>query len=167
MLPDEALRACKVLAGLPDGASFVVSACLLGVPCRYDGSAKHSDAACELAERLRAVSVCPEQAAGLPCPRPPAELQADGSVLLADGTDVTEAFCAGAQACLLQARASGARVAVLKAKSPSCGVRRVYDGSFSGRLVAGSGVFARALREEGVAIIDEAELAQAREHGLL
>ena len=167
MLSDEAVRAGGILAGLPDGSPFVVSACLLGEACRYDGSAKRSDAVCELAGRLRAVAVCPERAAGLPCPRPPAELQADGDVLLADGTDVTEAFRTGVRACLLQARTSGARVALLKAKSPSCGVRCVYDGSFSGRLVAGAGVFSSALREDGVTLMDETELAQARGLGLL
>ena len=152
---------CRLLADLPDGSPVVMSACLLGVPCRYDGGAKRNEAVCSLARRLKAVPVCPEQAAGLPTPRLPAEAQADGRVLLRDGTDVSEAFSGGAHACLEQALLSGARVAVLKAKSPSCGVSSVYDGSFTGTLTCGRGLFARLLADAGVALLDECELERA------
>ena len=131
-----------------------ISACLLGAPVRYDGGSKPIDEVIELAEKVDVVRVCPETASGLPVPRPPAE-QLDGRVLLADGRDVTEDFSRGAQKCLDVVRRSPVSLAVLKAKSPSCGVGLVYDGTYSGRLVPGQGVFAERLEKEGVCVVTE------------
>lgn len=151
--------ALDVLRALPDGAPVIVSACLLGIACRYDGTAHPSALVRDLTARLRVVRVCPEGASGLPVPRPPAEIcPADGRVHLRDGSDVTDDFERGACRMLEVARASGARVAILKAKSPSCGIGRVYDGSFTGRLRSGTGVFARLLEGEGLHLVDEREL---------
>ena len=131
-----------------------ISACLLGAPVRYDGGSKPIDEVLELAEKVDVVRVCPETASGLPVPRPPAE-QLGGRVLLADGRDVTEDFSRGAQRCLDVVRRSPVSLAVLKAKSPSCGVGLVYDGTYSGRLVPGQGVFAERLEKEGVCVVTE------------
>ena len=131
-----------------------ISACLLGAPVRYDGGSKPIDEVIELARKVDVVRVCPETASGLPVPRPPAE-QLGGRVLLADGRDVTEDFSRGAQKCLDVVRRSPVSLAVLKAKSPSCGVGLVYDGTYSGRLVPGQGVFAERLEKEGVCVVTE------------
>ncbi len=131
-----------------------ISACLLGSPVRYDGGAKPCQEVIDLARKVRVCRVCPECAAGLEIPRPPAE-QRDGRVLLADGRDVTAEFDRGAALCERSVARSGARLAVLKAKSPSCGVGLVYDGTYTGRLVAGRGVFAARLEERGVCVVTE------------
>ena len=133
-----------------------ISACLLGAPVRYDGGSKPVPEVIELAgkEGVEVLRVCPETASGLPVPRPPAE-QRGGRVLLADGRDVTEEFALGSRLCGEDVVRSGARLAVLKAKSPSCGVGLVYDGTYSGRLVAGQGVFAARLDEEGICVVTE------------
>ena len=135
----------------------LVSACLLGVPCRYDGQSKSFPGAIALTERFETIPVCPEQLGGLPTPRTPAERQGE-RVIAADGTDVTAQFRRGAeQACRL-ARLYGAKLAVLKSRSPSCGHGEIYDGSFSGRRVPGRGVAAEALEVLGVRVITESEL---------
>ena len=131
-----------------------ISACLLGAPVRYDGGSKPVSEVLELAEKVDVVRVCPETASGLPVPRPPAE-QLGGRVLLADGRDVTAEFDLGAQRSLDAVRRSPVRLAVLKAKSPSCGVGLVYDGTYSGRLVPGQGVFAARLEREGICVVTE------------
>ena len=131
-----------------------ISACLLGAPVRYDGGSKPVSEVLELAEKVDVVRVCPETASGLPVPRPPAE-QLGGRVLLADGRDVTAEFALGAQRCLDAVRRSPVSLAVLKAKSPSCGVGLVYDGTYSGRLVPGQGVFAARLEREGICVVTE------------
>ena len=133
-----------------------ISACLLGAPVRYDGGSKPVPEVIELAGRegVEVLRVCPETASGLPVPRPPAE-QRGGRVLLADGRDVTEEFALGSRLCGDDVVRSGARLAVLKAKGPSCGVGLVYDGTYSGRLVAGQGVFAARLDEEGICVVTE------------
>ena len=139
---------------------LVVSACLLGRDCRYDGGHKRCDEVCRLAERIRlrggvVLTVCPEMAAGLPVPRPPAERRGS-RVLLNDGTDVTESFCEGARHVMTEvSNAGGAPLAVLKAKSPSCGVNLIYDGSYTGSLTRGSGVFAEYLEQEGTCMATE------------
>ena len=131
-----------------------ISACLLGDPVRYDGGSKLVAEVQELAEKVNVVRVCPETASGLPVPRPPAE-QCGGRVLLADGRDVTAEFALGAERCLSVASRPPVSLAVLKAKSPSCGVGLVYDGTYSGRLVAGQGVFAERLEREGICVVTE------------
>lgn len=140
---------------------LIVSACLLGEPVRYDGGAKPCPAVCSLAADLEAVRVCPETAAGLPVPRPPAE-QRDGGVFLSDGTDVTEAFSRGSALSCAEALASGAALAVLKSKSPSCGAGMIYDGTYTGALVPGWGTFAALLRDAGVTVVTELDVALAQ-----
>ena len=131
-----------------------ISSCLLGAPVRYDGGSKPISEVIELAQKVEVVRVCPETASGLPVPRPPAE-QREGRVYLSDGRDVTREFDLGARRCLDALGRSPVSLAVLKAKSPSCGVGLVYDGTYSGRLVPGRGVFAARLEEEGVCVVTE------------
>lgn len=139
----------------------LVSACLAGVRCRYDGGACPDPAVVDLVRRGRALPVCPEQLGGLPTPRRPAEirggagadvLEGRARVVTASGADVTDAFLRGAEETLRLARLSGAEGAILKARSPSCGVGAVYDGSFTGRLRPGDGVAAALLRRAGITL---------------
>jgi len=143
---------------------LLVSACLLGLSCRYDGGSCPVPALQRLAALGQAIPICPEVAGGLPIPRPPAEIQGGdggnvldgrGRVVSEDGTDVSSAFFAGARAALDLARRCGVTRAVLKARSPSCGVGLIYDGTFSGRLASGDGVTAALLRREGIAVVTE------------
>lgn len=133
---------------------ILVSACLLGLPCRYDGSGKAADSVLALAGRHDLVPVCPEQLGGLPTPRLPAEINED-VVMTSDGQDVTEAFERGAAMALEIACVCGCTHAVLKQRSPSCGSGQVYDGSFSGTLRGGEGVTAALLRRNGICVVDE------------
>lgn len=136
---------------------MLVSACLLGVECRYDGGGQAIDRLDALMARYELIPVCPEQLGGLPTPRTPAERQ-EGRVVDRDGADVTDAFGRGAiQACRIAAL-YGAKLALLKARSPSCGRGRIYDGSFTGRLVPGDGVAARALMDAGLEVYTENEI---------
>ncbi|MGN0075414.1 MAG: purine-nucleoside phosphorylase [Parafannyhessea sp.] len=132
----------------------IVSECLRGTACRYDGGAKPNAAVRELCGKVDVVGVCPESASGLPVPRPPAE-QRDGRVMLRDGTDVTDDFARGARISLDKVHAHPAPLAILKAKSPSCGVGVIYDGTYTGKLTQGTGVFARLLEEEGICVVTE------------
>ena len=137
----------------------LVSACLLGTPCRYDGTGKLEPAL----ERLRApghtlVPVCPAVLGGLPTPRPPAERQPDGRVVTREDVDVTAEYRSGAEKALELARAHGCTLAVLKERSPSCGRGPIYDGTFSRTLVPGFGVTAQLLEEQGIAVYGESRL---------
>ncbi|MDA0564482.1 DUF523 domain-containing protein [Streptomonospora sp. S1-112] len=157
-------------------ARVLVSACLLGSRVRFDGRAKTvADAVVDRwrAER-RVVAHCPEVAGGLPVPRPPAEIEPGASaadvlagaarILTPEGADVTAHFVAGARAALETARRQGVRTAVLKESSPSCGLLRVYDGTFSGHTAPGPGVTTRLLLDHGIAVFPETALAEADAH---
>lgn len=133
---------------------YIVSACLAGFPCRFDGSAKPCPAVVALYETGRAVPICPESLTGLPVPREPCE-QRCGRVVSRDGNDRTEAFQKGAELAFAKAIASGCRKAILKANSPSCGVGKIYDGTFSKTLVEGNGIFAEMLLAAGFSVRDE------------
>lgn len=136
---------------------LLVSACLLGLPCRYDGSAKGCGAVMELAGAHQLVPFCPEIYGGLPTPRPPAE-RVGNQVLTQAGADVTQAYRRGAQQALALCRLMDCRAAVLKARSPSCGKGVIYDGTFSGRLTPGHGVTAALLMERGIQVVNENSL---------
>ena len=133
---------------------YVVSACLAGEHCRYDGGSSPCEAVMELVREGRAVPVCPETLGGLPTPRTPAEIR--------DGRDVSEAFARGAAEALRRALAEGCDAAILKARSPSCGAGMVYDGTFTGRRVPGEGVFARMVREAGLPVETEETYRKSR-----
>ncbi len=138
---------------------ILISACLLGEPCRYDGASKPVEALQELEEQgHELIRVCPEVMGGLATPRPPAELQADGRVVNREGTDVTAQYQRGAQIALEIAQREGCTLAVLKEKSPSCGNKEIYDGSFSRRLIPGMGVTAQMLTCSGITVLGESQL---------
>ena len=140
---------------------ILVSRCLLGEPCRYDGKSKPVEALLTLERQGHIlVPVCPEEDGGLPTPRPPAEIQEDGRVVNRAGIDVTAEYRAGAEHALKLAQEHGCTVAVLKEKSPSCGNRQVYDGSFTGTLVDSQGITARLLTEHGIRVLGESQLDQ-------
>jgi len=142
---------------LTDDSPILVSACLLGLCCRYNAESKANERVLVLAKTHPLVPVCPEQLGGLPTPRPPAERKGE-RVVSSDGTDVTDAFQKGAEETLLLARTLGCKTAVLKARSPSCGHGRIYDGTFAGSLVPGSGVTAELLEASGIAVYTEEEI---------
>ena len=137
--------------------NILISACLLGLCCRYDGESKPIMQTVALMERYHLVPVCPEQLGGLPTPREPSERRAD-AVVSKCGVDVTAQFTRGAQQALHLARLYGCKAAVLKERSPSCGSGAIYDGTFSGRLIPGDGVTAALLRENGIAVYGESEI---------
>ena len=139
---------------------LLVSACLLGARCRYDGSCAAHPLAGRLAERHQLVPVCPEQLGGLPTPRPPAERRGE-RVVTQSGEDVTERYRRGAEETLRLCRMLDCEAAVLKERSPSCGAGAVYDGTFSGVLASGDGVTAALLREHGIEIIKGSQAQDA------
>ncbi|MEN6420144.1 MAG: DUF523 domain-containing protein [Clostridiaceae bacterium] len=142
---------------LTSDSPILISACLLGLCCRYNAESKASESVLALAKTHPLVPVCPEQLGGLPTPRPPAERKGE-RVVSKNGTDVTKAFQKGAEETLLLARTLGCKTAILKARSPSCGHGRIYDGTFTGKLVPGSGVTAELLEESGMSVYTEEEL---------
>lgn len=135
---------------------MLISACLLGVQCRYDGGGQAVAKLDDLMERYELIPVCPEQLGGLPTPRTPSERRGD-RVVARDGSDVTDAFSRGAEEACRIACLYGARLALLKARSPSCGFGEIYDGSFTGRRIPGSGVTALRLSAMGVEIYNETD----------
>ena len=136
---------------------IIVSACLLGTACRYDGKSKPNTAVLRLLERHTLIPVCGEILGGLPTPRIPSE-RCGERVVMRDGTDVTENYRRGAEEVLHLARLYGAEAAILKERSPSCGSGRIYDGSFTGTLTDGWGVTAELLRQNGIPVYGESEL---------
>jgi uncharacterized protein YbbK (DUF523 family) len=138
--------------------ALLVSACLLGVACNHRGEGRADPGVLALGARARLIPVCPEVAGGLPTPRPAAERSPDGRVRTAAGEDVTWLYDRGAAHTLALARAAGARQAVLKARSPSCGSGQIYDGSHQRRLTVGDGVTAEALRAAGIEVVSEEDL---------
>lgn len=133
---------------------ILVSACLLGCPCRYDGAAKPHPGVLALRGRHVLVPVCPEQLGGLATPRPPAERR-ENRVVTEAGTDVTAQYRRGAEAALALARILECRAAVLKERSPSCGCGGIYDGSFTHTLTPGDGVAAEVLKAAGIPVYGE------------
>ena len=138
-------------------ARILVSACLLGVYCRYNGERKQMEGIERLMERAELIPVCPEILGGLPTPRPPAERVGD-RVMNREGADVTEAYQRGAEETLRLAELFGVHLALLKERSPSCGMDKIYDGSFQGRIVDGSGVTAELLTAHGISVYGESRI---------
>lgn len=156
---------------LTPGSSVIVSACLLGVECNYKSEAssvwqKRPDLFRELLRTYNVVPVCPEQLGGLPTPRIPAELTGSASdvfsgsarVINRSNDDVTGQFVKGARAALYLAEMFQIKAAILKAKSPSCGYKQVYDGTFSGRLLSGQGLTAYLFCSSKIIVFDEEDL---------
>ncbi|MBR4992133.1 MAG: DUF523 domain-containing protein [Clostridia bacterium] len=137
--------------------TILVSACLLGCSCRYDGKSKPNDAVLALMEQHTLIPICPEQMGGLATPRVPAERRGDG-VFTETGGDVTAQYRRGAEEALRLAKLYGCTHAILKERSPSCGSGQIYDGSFSRTLMDGDGVTAQLLKENGITVLGESEV---------
>lgn len=137
--------------------NLLISACLLGVSCRYDGQSRPIMQTVALMERYHLIPICPEQLGGLPTPRTPAERQ-DRLVVTRTGADVTEQYRRGAEQALHLARLYGCKAAVLKERSPSCGSEEIYDGTFTGRLRHADGVTAELLKANGIAVYGESDI---------
>ncbi|MFO7153412.1 MAG: DUF523 domain-containing protein [Caldicoprobacter sp.] len=148
---------------------ILVSACLAGICCKYNGEDNGIPIIKELVRQGKAIPLCPEQLGGLPTPRLPAEikggnahdvLQGKALVVRKDGVDVTENFIRGAKQILRFCQEMGIKRAVLKARSPSCGKGMVYDGTFTGKLQEGNGITAQLLMDNGVEVLTEEEILE-------
>ncbi|MCH3916853.1 MAG: DUF523 domain-containing protein [Spirochaetia bacterium] len=145
---------------------ILISRCLLGIACRYDGKGAADTAVCRFMEEIGQdsfVSVCPETAAGLAIPRSPAEL-CDGRVIDKNGRDMTSDFELGARLALECAEKNSCNCALLKSRSPSCGNGTVYDGTFSGTLIRADGITASLLKAHGIAVFSELQLDGLRKY---
>ncbi len=136
---------------------IMISACLAGENCKYNGGNNRHEKVLALMSENEVITVCPEQMGGLPTPRVPSEIK-DGVVTTKDGRNVDAAFRAGAARCLEIARRWQPDLIVLQSRSPSCGVKQRYDGSFSGKLVEEPGVTAQLLMENGFRCVDVEDL---------
>ena len=136
---------------------ILVSACLLGEKCKYNGGDNYSPAVMEFVKDQPVIPVCPEMRAGMGCPRIPIEI-ADGVLIDRNGKNVDAPMRKAIREILAEIQDEEISCAVLKSRSPTCGVRQVYDGSFTGRLVDGAGVLAQALMDAGYRVIDAEEL---------
>ena len=136
---------------------IIVSACLLGVQCRYNGTGGELERMPELMELAELIPVCPEILGGLPTPRPPAERMGE-RVITCEGGDVTDAYQRGARETLKLAGVCGARLALMKARSPSCGAGEIYDGSFTHSRIPGDGAASEMLKANGIAVYGESRI---------
>ena len=136
---------------------LLVSACLLGENCKYNGGNNLCPKVIKLAEGREVIPVCPELEAGFGCPRTPMEI-VDGILTDRDGKILAGPMEAAIALLLERIRQEEIECAILKSRSPTCGVRQVYDGTFSGTLVEGMGLFAKALQEAGYRVIDSEEV---------
>ena len=136
---------------------IAVSACLLGENCKYNGGNNYSEKVSEFIKGHEVIPVCPEVLGGLPTPRESSEI-VNGVVRHKDGTSVDEEFRRGAELALKLVIDNDVELVILQSRSPSCGVNSIYDGSFSGTLIPGQGVFARLLTEKNIKVIDVSEL---------
>ncbi len=146
---------------------ILVAACLLGVNCRYDGNSCKNEKVLEYIKDKNIIPICPEQLGGLATPRMPVEiaegdgstvLEGNGKVVNKEGEDVSEAFLKGAYETLKIAKLFNCKEAILKAKSPSCGSKKIYDGTFNGVLKKGKGITAALLEKEGIKVKSEENL---------
>ena len=136
---------------------ILVSACLLGASCRYDGKSRPKEEILRLLEKHELIPICGEIYGGLPTPRVPAERVGE-RVLTRDGRDVTMEYRRGAEEVLRLGKLDGCKLAILKEKSPSCGSGVIYDGTFSGTLAEGWGITAELLQENGIEVIGETQV---------
>lgn len=138
----------------------LVSACLLGRNCKYNGGNNYSAELAELLKGKEVIEVCPEVAAGMPVPRPSVEL-VDGVITDIFGKDVDEVYRQGVDRVMAQLEGEDIEFAVLQSRSPTCGVKQIYDGTFSKRLIEGRGIFAEALAKVGYRVIDVEDIKKS------
>lgn len=138
---------------------ILVSACLLGKNCKYNGGNNLNQSVLKFIEGQEVIGVCPEQLGGLFTPRLPAEI-VDGVVTNKEGVSVDAEFRKGAQSALAAALENKVDLAILQSRSPSCGVKEIYDGSFSGKKIKGQGVFAKLLSAHGIKVLDAEDVTE-------
>ena len=138
---------------------ILVSACLLGKNCKYNGGNNLNQSVLGFIEGHEVIGVCPEQLGGLSTPRLPAEI-VDGVVTNKEGVSVDAEFRKGAQSALAAALENKVDLAILQSRSPSCGVKEIYDGSFSGKKIKGQGVFAKLLSAHGIKVLDAEDVTE-------
>ena len=136
---------------------ILVSACLLGENCKYNGGNNYSPAVVEFVKGKEVLTLCPEMMAGMGCPRTPIEI-VDGVLMDRDGNNVDATMRKAVADAMEFIRKEDIECAILQSRSPTCGVNQVYDGSFSGKLISGSGIFAQALQDAGYNTIDAEDL---------
>ena len=137
---------------------ILVSACLLGENCKYNGGNNYNAAVAEFVKDREVLSICPEMMAGMGCPRTPIEI-VDGVLTDRDGNNVDAAMRKAVADAMERIRKEDIQYAILQSRSPTCGVNQVYDGSFSGQLISGSGILAQALKDAGYRVIDAEDIA--------
>lgn len=132
---------------------IMVSACLLGENCKYNGGNNYNERVMEYIKGHEVISVCPEVLGGLPIPRVPSEI-VNGVVTTKDGRNVDSEFRLGAEIALKKALEEKVDLVILQSRSPSCGVKQIYDGSFTGNKIDGQGIFANMLKEKNIKMMD-------------
>ena len=137
--------------------TILVSACLLGENCKYNGGNNLNERVLHYVEGHEIIPVCPEMLGGLPSPRKPVEWVGE-RVMTRDGDDCTEAFRLGVAKALEIIGDRPVDLAILQSRSPTCGVNQIYDGTFTGTRISGSGIFAQALKDAGYRVIDAEDL---------
>lgn len=139
--------------------TILVSACLLGENCKYNGGNNRNERVLRYVEGNEVIRVCPEMLGGLSCPRKPVEWVGD-RVMTKEGDDCTEAFRLGVQKALALIADKHIDLAILQSRSPTCGVKQIYDGTFSGTRIPGQGALARALQEQGILLMDAEDVPE-------
>lgn len=141
---------------------IAVSACLLGLNCKYNGENNLNENVLKLKEKHTLIPVCPEYFAELPCPRVPCEIK-NGRVISKDNEDLTDKFFDGAEKTLYIAQENNCQIAILKERSPSCGFGEIYDGTFTSKTVKGNGIASQMLYDNGIAVIGETQLERLKD----
>ena len=155
--PDKKKLSKFVYRNIKKLLKIAVSACLLGDDCKYNGGNNFSEKVAGFVEGHEVIPICPEVMGGLPTPREPSEI-VNGVVRHKDGSSVDAEFRRGAELALKKVTGAGAELVILQSRSPSCGVREVYDGTFSGTLISGQDIFAKLLTENNIKVIDVSEI---------
>ena len=138
---------------------ILISACLVGDKCKYDGHTNYTPLIKDLLEKYELVPFCPEVEGGLPTPRKPSERKGD-KVINNAGKDVTRNFQLGAEKALNICKYLNIKIAILKENSPSCGVNQIYDGNFKNKLIKGEGVTTELLRKNGITVYNENQIEE-------
>lgn len=136
---------------------IIVSACLLGKNCKYSGGNNYCQQVVDFVKNQEVIPVCPEQLGGLCTPRLPAEIR-NGKVTNTKGVSVDTEYRKGAETALKIALDEGVTIAILQPRSPSCGCKQIYDGTFSKKLIPGKGVFAQLLANHGIKLIEPEDI---------
>lgn len=146
---------------------YIISACLVGVPCRYNGSCRDIKELHEIVDNGDAIFLCPEIMADMPTPRISCEINKQGEVVDVNGDTYTKDFLLGVDRAMNVVRCKDVDVAILQSRSPTCGYGKLYDGLFSGNLIDGDGLFTQALKRDGITCVSEDEFLQKYDLGSL